>query len=270
MLDSQLKGLTDLANSFSRFNIDSSSIFKTTPHVDKSRLVSWALDRIRDVQPYSGVNAQQHNALANRRTFRPRIEWKVAEGFLIQPVISQSAWPLQYDPFFSPYDAITLLCRVATNTFSLDGTNQLGFAYSAVPTVGLGGSKRLDYVTRRDVQWLIAALMKGLKAYGIEAREKGTMIFCRISQVRFKYAYFEAIGIEVKKLPLRSIWGVKVTEVLYATRGIWKGPTHFYMLDLNKDSSGFKGLVKAILESAENEERMKEAGIAVSEEVVEG
>ncbi|KAF2816186.1 uncharacterized protein BDZ99DRAFT_471447 [Mytilinidion resinicola] len=266
ILDLRLKGLTNLANSFSRFNFDSSNVFKTTSHMDKSRLVSFALDRIREIHGSPGpYNSSYQNSAGINRTFRPRLDWKVREGFLIQPLISQSSWPLQYDPFFSPFDAIALLCRISANTISLDGTSQQSFAYNTIPTVGLGGSKHLDYVTRRDPQWLVSAMMDGLKAYGIEAKEKGNMVFCRISQVRFKYAFFEAIGIRVKKLPLRSVYGIKVTAVLHATRGMWKGPAHVNMLDFNKDSSGFLDIVKSILERAEDEEKMKEVGITVSE-----
>ncbi|KAF2492088.1 hypothetical protein BU16DRAFT_103163 [Lophium mytilinum] len=264
ILDYRLKGLTNLANSFSRFNFDSSNILKTTSHVDKARLVSFALNRIQEVRGNPGPTNSSYASTLNRAC-RPRLDWKLREGFLIQPLISQSSWPLQYDPFFSPYDAIALLGRISANTIFLDGSGQQSFDFDAIASVGLSGSKSLDYVTRRNPQWLVTSILNGLKAYGIEAKEKGHMIFCRISQVRSNYAFFEGIGILVKKLPFRSVYGIKVTEVLHSTRGMWKGPAFGSMMDFNKDSSGFLDIVKSILEMAEDEEKLKEAGIAVSE-----
>ena len=246
LLEQHLGGLTSLSKSFSRFNTDASDIFGSTPHMEKARLVGWALDRLKQVPSTFPSQPPTYLAVPNS-SLRPRIEWKVTEGFLVQPLISQSAWPLQYDPFFSPQDTVTLIARIASNNLTVDGTNEPHFTYDRVPAVGLGQSKQLDFATKRDVRWLVPTLMAGLVEYGIEFKEKGSTILCRLSQIRDNIAYFEGVGIKVKKLQFRSVWGVKVTESLYQTR-VRTTPS---FMGVDRNTKGFVELVKGILERAE-------------------
>ena len=95
-----------------RNNMDPTDIFRTTHAIEKSNLISSVRMRLYEsngygqsattLPPYS-VSRNPYNIKA-----RPQTESIVSEGFLLGPLISLGAWPLQWDSTFSPSDAIQL------------------------------------------------------------------------------------------------------------------------------------------------------------------
>lgn len=69
----------------------------------------------------------------------------------------QAAWPLPFDPSFQPLQAVALQWRFEASSAVLDGTADPRFAHGRVLSVGLGLSRQLDFVSRRDVRWLVGA-----------------------------------------------------------------------------------------------------------------
>lgn len=201
-LNAGLRALGTLDSSFSRYNVDASSIFSTTSNTAKAHLVVSSLERIRHGYPPSHT----------RR--RPFMDVAVAEGFLVQPLIAQSSWPIKYDPFFSSAESIALHSIFSPTAKA----SQLTINYKNLPTIGIGQSKKLDYSTRKDPVWLVETLKRGLKVHGIEYVENIHMLFCRLSHMNERIAFYEAIGIKVRKLALRSVYGVHVTEPTHQTR----------------------------------------------------
>lgn len=114
-------------------------------------------------------------------------------------------------------------------------------------------------------------LVEGLERRGVEFKEMGPLLLCRLGQRRDGLAYFEGVGVKVKKLQFRSVWGVKVTECLYqtrartapatatATRAKTVSATGAGAKEEGLDARAFAEFVKGILERAEEEEKAKEA-----------
>ncbi|KAF2473970.1 uncharacterized protein BDR25DRAFT_332701 [Lindgomyces ingoldianus] len=259
LLDYRIQGLRMLANSFSRFNTDASDIFMNTHTVEKSKLITSTLERLKQISATSGQIhglAEGNRMVTNPRSYRPRAEWKIAEGFLVQPLISLNSWPLQWDATFSPVDAINLHRSMTAPMNSFIGNT--GFAYDELPSVGLMHSKDLHYITKRNIKWLVQAVETGLKEMGVEYKEESTMLMCRLNQRRDSLVFFEGIAIKFRKLPFKSMWGLKITEVMLATRGTPTQADNFLSIQIQRGTEGFRDIVKAMLEKAENDERMKE------------
>ncbi|ORY18296.1 hypothetical protein BCR34DRAFT_341593 [Clohesyomyces aquaticus] len=265
LLDDRIQGLQILAQSFSRYNTDASDIFRNTHTVEKSSLITSTIDRLKQISTMPGNNynvygtrlAEGSRVMSDPKTYRPRAEWKIAEGFLVQPLISSSAWPLPYDSSFSPCDAINLQRNMTApmNSYIASGT---GITYEDLPTVGLGNSKYLHYVTKRNIRWLVQAVETGLKEMGVEFREQGTMLICRLSQRRDSLVFYEGLSIKFRKLQFRNMWGLKISEVMLATRSTPSPTPAFATSEIQKSTEAFRDVVKAFLETAEQEERLKE------------
>ncbi|KAJ9644661.1 hypothetical protein H2199_003624 [Coniosporium tulheliwenetii] len=200
-LDNCLKGLATLHNSFSRYNNDASTIFATTSNTAKANLVVSTLERCRQ------------GSFPPLMSKRPAIDVQVAEGFLEQPLIAKASWPIKWDPFFSALESITLHQR-----FTLAQHQNYLLDLKNLPTVGIGQSKKLDYSTRKDASWLVETLRRGLESHGIEYRENINVLTCRLYQNVNGVAFSESIGIKIRKLPLRSVYGVQVIEPMHQTR----------------------------------------------------
>jgi hypothetical protein len=116
-----------------------------------------------------------------------------------------------------------------------------------LPTLTLGDSKKLHYVTRRGSRWLIETVKQGLQEMCIEHTESlhHESIVCTLNQHRDGYAFSEGIEISFKKLQFRSVFGLKISDVKWATRVI--GPVKL------TDTSDFRDILKGILENAERE-----------------
>lgn len=209
-LEYKTKGLSALKDSFTRFNTDASSIFLSTTNMSKSELVNATLQLLcgGDI-PLHGLQPPKQFGIG------------VAEGFVVQPLISLSSWPLPRDPFFRRDDTIGFLYT----------TNRLvaGLCHDNIPTVGLGQMKSLIYVTKQGPHWLLKTILAALKAYQIEHTELGLghMILCRIVQVRNHISFYEAYGIKIRKMPLRPIFGFRVSKSLFKARETGRKPQDF-------------------------------------------
>ncbi len=238
-LNASLKGLATLHHSFSRYNNDVSTIFSTTSNTAKANLVVSTLERTQQgyATPYTSR--------------RPAISVQVAEGFLEQPLIAQSSWPIKWDPFFNTMAAITLHQR-----FSGPQSPKLAIEPKNLPTIGIGQSKKLDYSTRHDAIWLVDALERGLESNGIDYRESTNMLYCRLDQKPDGVFFSEAVGIKIRKLPLRSVYGVQVLEPVYQTRSNPHSnqpqPTE-ELARRRKVCDDFAALIKNFLRKAERE-----------------
>lgn len=208
-VNASLRGLQSLKASFSRFNIDASSILPNTTDAAKSRLVNLAIDLIQRRSPSVASST------------RPGVDIHVAEGFLMQPLINRGAWPLPYDPFFQVNQCIQLTLKMDRKRSALLGN---GFPGSIdpklIPSAGYSTSqKKFDYTTKRDVWWLMNSIERGLKAHQVEHKQQHDGFVCRLASTIDNIAYCELIVIIVRKLSMRSAkWGMKVQEAENQTR----------------------------------------------------
>ena len=205
-LNQNTSGLYALKNSFVRSNRDATTILGRMSSIDKFQIVEAALGHINNM----GYVTQTANGTTYR--FAPPSSIAIAEGFLIQPLVSQTSWPLPQDPYFRVRNAISLLVSLSRP--------KSAFPFDQIPTSGgLGHSKGLIYTTKNSAQWLVDTVRLALSTYAMEWKISGPMFLCRLSRSYERIAYYECYGVKIRKLPLRNIYGVKITEKLYSTRG---------------------------------------------------
>jgi hypothetical protein len=262
LLDARLDGLKMLKDSFAR-NIDASTIFMETHALEKANVITTVMERMRQMHSGSlkapSISSTGYGIMADPKSFRPRISWTVAEGFLVQPVVSLSSWPLQWDFTFTPLGAIYLQWYMSS---SIPHSPTSGSWYNEVPSVSLISSKELTYITKREIGWLVHAVKSGLEEVGIEHKERGPLLLCRLEQRRDKFAFFEGIGIKFKKVQFRNMYGLKVTSVMFATRGIrWSQSSGVVQNTMSGESKSeeFRQLVKDICENAEIAAKLADA-----------
>jgi hypothetical protein len=230
-----------------KLNLDPTTIFRSTNVVEKSNLMMSVKNNLYEVTG-SGSNSPMPPQPIMRPTFtigpRPRYDLRISEGFLLGPLISLSTWPLPWDPTFSPMDAVQLDRYL--NSVRIAGVSRPLFERQ-IPTNSLGDSKRLHYLTKRGSQWLIEAVKKGLQDIGIEHAEHcyEPSIVCCLNQQRHGLSFSEGVEICFRKLPFRDVYGVKVTDVRWATRKIGAAAQGV------GNTNDFINIVKGILERAE-------------------
>lgn len=262
LLDTRLQSLQKLIRTFDA-NIDSSTIFMNTHALEKSNLAISVQARMRQI---SQKNGSQYRGLVTDEliqtglnAFRQPTNWQVAGGFLVQPIVSLRTWPLQWDPTFSAVGAIGLQWHMKAalqyKQLHYYGQQPAGNKTSDIsyPSVSLLHSKDLHYVTKRDITWLVAAVKALLRELDITHEERGSMIMCYVSQRKDNFAFFEGIGIKFKKLQFRNIYGLKVTDVMFTTRGIPFQNKAFISLQSSHGTEEFKNILKGCLETAERE-----------------
>jgi hypothetical protein len=249
LLDHWLFAFRRVENSFYN-NIDPTDIFKQTPAVEKSELIANVKARLYDQNGFQGTRMAPPANPSITPTYmlraRPNLEMSISEGFLLGPLISLNAWPLPWDSTFSPTDAVQL-DRYMNSIRTVNTVTPL--VERNLPSLTLGDSKKLHYVTKRGSQWLINAVKQGLQEMCIEHAEHygHDSIVCTINQHRDGYAFSEGIEVMFRKLPLRSIYGLKVSEIKWSTRTV--GPKW----GKDQDPTDFRDILKGILERAENE-----------------
>ncbi|KAH8728811.1 hypothetical protein GQ44DRAFT_769225 [Phaeosphaeriaceae sp. PMI808] len=253
MLDHWLFIFRRIEHSFNN-NIVPTDIFRHTPAFEKSNLINLLKTLIYENGSRHGYIAPPAN-IAQRPTHligpRPRMELGISEGFLLGPLIALGAWPLPWDSTFSPADAIQLDRNMNTVRTMITITPLIE---RSLPTLSLGDSKKLHYVTKRGSTWLIQTVKKALQEMGIEHTEHSNQpaIICTINQHRDGYAFSEGVQITFKKLQFRSVYGLKVSDVQWSTRIF--GP-----VSMQKTSTvDFRDILKGTLERAENEIASKE------------
>ena len=251
LLDHWLYAFRRVEQSFS-LNTDPTDIFASAHAVEKSNLTNSVKAQLYSTSGsgdgYPAPPLYQFLRPSFLITTRPRTELMLSENFLLAPLISLSAWPFPWDPTFSPADAVQLN-RYMNTVPSAKGVVPL--IERSLPTKKLGESKKLHYVTKRSSQWLIESVKTGLQDMGIEHAEHGyeTSIVCCLNQHRDGFAFSEGIQICFSKLQFRNVYGLKVTDVHWATRRI--AATSIKAAQLQKDTTDFRDIVKGILERAE-------------------
>jgi len=210
LLDQLTGGLKSLRNSFIQGNRDSSTIFARMASTDKYQVILSAIQHISS-------KAYAYDQSGNYYSHAPVNNITIAEGFLIQPLVSQASWPIPQDPFFRAQNAITLLRKLCKP--------KSPFSYNQVPTIGgLGQSKSLIFTTKLSLEWLVDTVRLALVTYAFEWKTNGPGFLCRLSHTHKQVAYYECYEIEFHKLPFRSIYGIKISERLYSTRGFIAPP----------------------------------------------
>jgi hypothetical protein len=198
-LNDKTSVLRTIKNSFQNSNRDNTTILSNMPGTAKFQIVLTALEQLQHHQ-------QSQSYILGRFTQSTAL----AEGFLIQPLVSQTSWPFPQDPFFQHGSAINLL--------SILSRPKQNFIEGGVTSVGLGASKGLTYMTKQPLKWLVEAVRYALNTYAIEFKVQGSRYLLRLSQTHDNIGYYECFAIKIRKLSLRSVYGIKVTESLYSTR----------------------------------------------------
>ncbi|TID25981.1 hypothetical protein E6O75_ATG03844 [Venturia nashicola] len=198
-LNDKTSALREIKSAFENSNRDVTSILQNMAGTAKFQIVLTASDQLRAVMG-SGVQTLNRTPQST----------SLAEGFLIQPLVSQTAWPFSQDPFFQYWSSISLLAILSRP--------KSNFIESAVTSVGLGASKGLTYVTKQPLKWLIEAVRYALNTYAIEWKIQSATYLLRLSQTHDNIAYYDCFAIKFRKLSFRSVYGVKITESQYSTR----------------------------------------------------
>lgn len=207
LLNQSTYGLTSIKNSFLRSNRDPTTIISRMAGTDKYQLACAAMDQLGSVA--YGMYTENGNYYRHA----PATAVTIAEGFLVQPLVSQTSWPIPQDPYFRAQNAIALLTELSRpkKPFNYDGI---------MTTNGLGGAKSLIFTTKNGAEWLVDNVRAALTTYAIEWKiTAGATFLCRLSHSYNHIAYYECYGINIRKLPFRNIYGIKISERLYATRG---------------------------------------------------
>lgn len=247
LLDHWLYAFKRIENSF-ELNVDPTDIFTSTHAVEKSNLILSVKKRLYD-RFYSGEKrcqppAGQYAMPTMQLGARPKFELKIAEGFLLGPLISLSTWPYPWDPTFSPMDIV----QIDRNMNSMRITRSITPLFERqIPTISLGDSKKLHYITKRGRAWLIETVKQGLRDLGIEHAEHPltTTIVCCLNQHHNGFAFFQSLEICFRKLQFRSIYGIQITNVKWATRQ--------FTPSASSDTSDFRNLIKGILQKVDSE-----------------
>ncbi|KAF1846691.1 uncharacterized protein K460DRAFT_396028 [Cucurbitaria berberidis CBS 394.84] len=251
LLDHWLYAFKRMEQSF-QLNHDPTDIFTSTHGVEKSNLIISVQAHLYATNGFDEDYPKPPGHQLIRPSFligiRPKTELVLSENFLLRPLISLSAWPFPWDPTFSPADAVQLdrymnTLRIAKVVNSL--------VERPLPTTKLGDSKKLHYVTKRGSPWLIETVKAGLREIGIEHAEHGyeAAIVCCLNQHRDGFAFSEGVKICFTKLQFRNVYGIKITDVYWATRRLVA--TTEGSAQLQRDTSDFRNMLKGILERVE-------------------
>jgi hypothetical protein len=263
MLNRLLKSLDIVAHSFQR-NFDSTDIFLNSHAKEKFSLMASVMSRMQKISISNPSNIVMSNygpsvIATNLQSPRPRTDSNFAETYLVEPLVSSTAWPLPWDATFSPIDAILIQRNMSDPWHSnrYGGVTGNPSYVDYIPTVSLMHAKHIHYLTKRDIKWLAATVEAGLKEMGIEYNQcRGAMLLCRLNQRRDNFAFFECVGIKFRKVQFRNLYGLKVTQVLWATRGDPTQGVRVQSPETRRGTEGFRDMIKGIVQKAEDEENM--------------
>ncbi|KAH7398330.1 hypothetical protein BKA66DRAFT_408005 [Pyrenochaeta sp. MPI-SDFR-AT-0127] len=248
LLDHWLNAFRRIEQLF-HLNSDPTDIFSSTHGMEKSNLIVSVKGRLYAMNSldahYLAPPFHQGRQPSYLIGMRPKLDLMLSETFVLKPLISLSAWPLPWDPTFSPTDAVQL-DRYMNTIPVLKAMKPL--VDRSLPTAKLGDSKKLHYVTKRGSRWLIETVKKGLQDLGIEHAENGyeTSIVCCLNQHREGFAFSEGVKIGFTKLQFRSVYGIKISDILCATRR--------FPASSSQDTTDFRNIIKGILGGAEADE----------------
>ena len=245
LLDHWLFAFRRIEHSF-HLNVDPTDIFTSTHAVEKSNLLTSVKARLYEGQSEAlpGPPLSQWHNPTFKLGPREKLDLGIAEGFLIGPLISLSTWPLPWDPTFSPRDTVQLDRHM--NSLRIVRV-PAPLVDRPLPTNPLGDSKNLHYVTKRGSRWLVETVKTALRDLGIEHAEHGheASIVCCLNQHRDGFAFSEGVEICFRKLQFRNVYGIKITNVKWATRRFTR--------TLSVETTDFRNLIKSVLENAESD-----------------
>ncbi|PSN62130.1 hypothetical protein BS50DRAFT_137919 [Corynespora cassiicola Philippines] len=256
MLDHWFDCWKKLTSSFAK-GIDTTDIFMDSYAMEKPSLVksvhSWmnpSSTKLLSSIIASDWTMRQQSSV---KFARGRADWRVMEIYLAQPLVASSQWPLPYDPTFLLEPAIILQRHIYR---PLSPSMPIGhYPYDFVPSAGLGGVKNLDFATKRSAVWLVETLKDGLSRLGVEYMNHGTDFLCRITQQCGGFVYHEGYWVKIKKAPLRNMYGVKVSEGYWQTRGLPTLVGQLQSLEMPGATGDFGQRVRDMLETAHDETR---------------
>ncbi|KIW01930.1 hypothetical protein, variant [Verruconis gallopava] len=197
-LNLHTSGLIILTNAFTNSNRDASTILSNLASTHKFTIVTSTLQDLSRHQKSEYVPRRMQQNVS------------IAEGFLIQPLVAQKSWPLPQDPFFQVKSSIRLLFELSRPRTPISTTS--------IPSTSFGSSKKLVYVTKNSIEWLVEAIRYALNTYAVEWKIRHSEYLLRLSQTHDRIAYYECFVIKFRKLSFRNLWGFKLTESAYATR----------------------------------------------------
>ena len=237
-----------------RANVDPTDIFSNTHALEKSDLVSSIRLRVPELhkRPNAARNKLRRPGPALRP--RPRLELTPGEGFLVGPLVSLGAWPLQWDSTFSP------MASYQMEWYMKIATPSLALVDRSLRTASLGDSKKLDYVTKESSAWLIESVKAVLRELNIEHAEHPdeSIVVCCYNRERDGFACTEGIFISFWKLQFRNVHGLQVSSVRWSTRTPPTNKPSFTDKQANSlmdfetpDTIDFRNTVKNMLELAE-------------------
>lgn len=238
-------------------NLDPTSIFPSANVVEKNKLMINVKKSVYELVRSTSTTPIPVISLG-RPTYnldpRPRYELRLSEGFLVGPLISLSTWPLPWDPLFHPTDAVQLDRYM--NTVRFAGQQSRSLYDRQLPTNSLGDSKKLHFLTKRGSRWLISAVERGLNEMGITYAHHcfEPAIVCCLNQQREGVAFSEGVEIRFCKLSFRDVYGIKVTDVKWATRRVVRPGVYGEIPPRFRSAADFREIVKGVLDRAEEEE----------------
>ncbi|KAF1839510.1 hypothetical protein BDW02DRAFT_155462 [Decorospora gaudefroyi] len=232
---------------------DPTTIYMSTNFVEKRDLLMSVKNSLCDAAD-SGIGYLAPSPLQIRSPFtvgpRSKFDLIISEGFLLGPLVSLSTWPWRWDPTFYLMDAVQLdryMYAMRHPTFF-----NRPLSADKIARNPLGESKKLNYCTKRGGQWLIDAVKEGLQDMGIEHAEQSqeSSIICCLNQQRDGVAFSEGVEICFRKVPFRDVYGIKISEVRWATRRLGAA-TQDVAQNFRDTTVDFRNTVKCILERAE-------------------
>ncbi|KAF2739031.1 hypothetical protein EJ04DRAFT_485357 [Polyplosphaeria fusca] len=273
LLNFRLHAFKILSKSLLGPEIDPDSLFLQRDVMEKSRFIDSIQECMKQFKPNKSLQSLTEGIFTapslRYKTYRTRVDSTVAEAVLIQPPASQAAWPLPWDPTFSPVEAINLYNSVTVNPYNTN-PSAFAFPYDSVPTIGLGLSKSLHYVTKRSIRWLVEMVRLGLEQLDIQYKIHGPLIICRVTQCKKNLVYSAGIAIEFKKLQFRNTFGLKVSEALFATRGIPVESGNYHGINVDIATDGFRSIIRDMLEKAERGHDRRDLGLPDVKDLLHG
>jgi hypothetical protein len=214
---------------------------------------------------------------------RPAIDTAVAEACLLMPPLSTTPtttttatattmaaassrssepWPIPYDPFFQPNDAVRAWARFQGLVphrhapFTVpDYEREYGHAGPLdprrIPAAHFAHARAFAYTTRRDARWLIHALRTRLGARGVAAVERESVLFGSFPLSHSCIAYHGSAYLQIRRMPLRSLCCVKLSTKLYRSRTPTTSPTNAERITEEQTRAAIAAMIREILEEAE-------------------
>lgn len=158
-------------------------------------------------------NTQEHLAKPTnvKRDLSQPANTHLDERLLTRPLTHYHSLPFASDPTFCATSSICLLATLSRPKSNI-ALDQIRSSSLTSP------STQLFFRTKRGAQWLVNAVRECLNSYSIEFKVTATTVVVRLSQRHMRIAFYQCFGIQFRKVPMRNVYGVKLSNALYTTR----------------------------------------------------